>query len=183
MCAFASSQCAENKKKHQRNSCNKNQSERRERRRRAGRRAGGPRIPTRAILHLSTLLPPYAIYSAIFTLHAGSLPKQSKLSLKLPSRRRILAATRSRIVITFADPETVRRAAALGRFRAKRRLFLFLRLGEKNPALHLLNMRHATTQTRPGVCRIHFHLRHPVVSRRSRAAAREPRRTASGGPR
>lgn len=41
---------------------------------------------------------------------------------------------------------------------------------EKNqhaPALHLLNMRHAATQTRPGVCRIHFHLRHLIVSRRS----------------
>lgn len=28
-------------------------------------------------------------------------------------------------------------------------------------------MRHAATQTRPGVCRIHFHLRHLFVSRRS----------------
>lgn len=47
---------------------------------------------------------------------------------------------------------------------------------EKNqhaPALHLLNMRHAATQTRPGVCRIHFHLRHFIVSRRS---------SCSGGP-
>lgn len=34
-------------------------------------------------------------------------------------------------------------------------------------------MRHAATQTRPGVCRIHFHLRHLIVSRRS---------PCSGGP-
>lgn len=59
--------------------------------------------------------------------------------------------------------------APLGRFPAKRRLFLFLRRGKNQhtPALHLLNMRHAATQTRPGVCRIHFHLRHLIVSRRS----------------
>ncbi|XP_045450936.1 uncharacterized protein LOC123659810 [Melitaea cinxia] len=39
-------------------------------------------------------------------------------------------------------------------------------------------MRHAATQTRAGVCRIHFHLRHLIVSRRSRCSGhRSVRRT------
>lgn len=41
--------------------------------------------------------------------------------------------------------------------------FLFLRRRGKNqhePPCSVLNMRHAATRTRPGVCRIHFHSRH-----------------------
>lgn len=52
-----------------------------------------------------------------------------------------------------------------------KKAFVFISLARKKnehaPALHLLNMRHAATQTRPGVCRIHFHLRDLIVSRRS----------------
>lgn len=74
-------------------------------------------------------------------------------------------------------PSEARRSAGS---RQKGVCFYFF-CAEKNqhaPALHLLNMRHAATQTRAGVCRIHFHLRHLIVSRRSRCSGhRSVRRT------
>ncbi|CAG9793632.1 unnamed protein product [Diatraea saccharalis] len=136
-------------KNHQRNSCNKNQSERREkapRRAPAGRSA--PPCPHAAvpilILHLSPIM------------WVANDVSKTRFGFQ-------------RVALAGGGREPHARGR---RFRQKGVCFYFFG-AEKNqhaPALHLLNMRHAATQTRAGVCRIHFHLRHLIVPEGHRAA-------------
>lgn len=175
----------ETKKNHERNSCNKNQSERREKAPRGaptGRAADHPLpppcIPTRAIMHLPSL-PTSSIANFNGYSRFAKLPQLKNNVSKLVSK--LYSASYLECWSSLAEDcehiEAARRERELraplqcGAAGCRQKGVCFYFFGaEKNehaPALHLLNMRHAATQTRPGVYRIHFHLRHLIVSRRS----------------
>jgi hypothetical protein len=134
----------ETKKNHQRNSCNKNQSERREKAPR-GAPAGRHPPPHTYTRYIASTLPRRRRYLLIFIIR--NLPNQKVTFVlvrcyspfgKCASETRLLVGTVGR-QRQAAGGSRERR----GRFLAKRRLFLFLRRGKKSARARPAPPKHA----------------------------------------